>query len=484
MEDPRRRTMLPIILVLTLLAGTLMGSGSAVAANEPSVHLKLTTETVETGNLKFSVSWSGPLSVGPITYASWSNFTESIGADLRAGGSQAQIIALGDRLALASTPDQAATLILAPNDRDFASVETTRLTLDRDELVVQLDYTFKTATRVKMRPLAFIDDLLGSLLSGGSGFTTSITAITSDEVHLETSRFLLNHIRTHEGERIGGTGPGMSYLDSQRATYNTTSDHLTLHVVESPFAPNLMLGLLLLLFIITLGFCKMMGKEGLGGFGFVILAAILFILVSLPRAEHLFLAVLALGLFKQILKLRSFRRRRLFKHVDKQDMLASLGEAPMAQEKAGLAELDGSGNLMARLFPFKITELFMIYNDGRLISHATLKVGGTVDSQIVSNMLTAIQDFISESFKTGEDESLETIKYGKTHLFIQRGKHVYLAAVIDGNAPDSFSKELKDLVLELEDDYRSLIIDWDGETTKLNPAKADMDKFIKYWSKS
>jgi len=471
--------MLPILLVLTLLAGLMVGTGTASAAEGSSIHLKLTIDSVEEGTLKMSVSWSAAISTSTITYSSWDAFTASIVADLGTAGTTSDIIALGDALASQATAAEAANLILAPENRGFASVEASRLALYDDHLVVQLDYTFNSTTRVKLRPLAFVDDLLF-----GDTFTNTMSAIGSEEVHLTTSHFLLSHIRTHEGERIGGSGQGMSYLDTPLTPYNTTSDSLSIEAAESPFTPILMAGMFLVFVILVLVFMKLMGKEGLGGFCYALLALVFFVFVSLPLANYIFLALLLIGLLRQILKLRTYRKFSTIKTEIKHDMLSPLKDDAKAEEKETLGELDGSGNIMARLFPFKIKELFMIYNDGRLISHATLKVGGTVDSQIVSTMLTAIQDFISDSFKTGEEEALENIKYGKIHLFIQRGKHIYVAAVIDGTAPDTFSGELKELVTELEDDYRSLLVDWDGETTKLKPAQGDMQKFIKYWSKS
>ena len=487
MEDPRRRTMLPSLLVLTLLAGLLLGPGTAQAEEGPSVHLKLTLDDVVEGNLKLSVNWASTSARTPTRYGSWETFTDNIMDDLRNASNLPQIHALGDTLASWKSPAVAATMILAPENRGFATVVVDRLAIYNDHLVVSLDYTFNETTKIKLHPLAFIDDIIVGDSSIGDHLSTSLSAITSKKVHLTTSRFLFNHIRTHEGERIGGSGQGMTYLENSRVSlFDTSADTLTIESADSPLTPltpTLMAGLLILFLVLLIFFLKLMGKEALGGFLYFLAALVLFVLVSLPLSGYLFLAVLILGLLRLLSRIRVHRQRRLIKTEVKQDMLGSLDKAPEAQEKAGLAELEGSGNIMARLFPFKIKELFMIYNDGRLISHATFKVGGTVDSQIVSTMLTAIQDFISDSFKTGDEEALENIKYGKIHLFIQRGKHIYLAAVIDGTAPDTFSGELKELVNELEDDYRSLLIDWDGETTKLNPAQADMEKFIRYWSK-
>ena len=59
----------------------------------------------------------------------------------------------------------------------------------------------------------------------------------------------------------------------------------------------------------------------------------------------------------------------------------------------------------------------------------------TQDSDMVAGMLSAIQDFARESFKTGSDEGLEEFRVGELQVWIAPGTHAYLAAVIRGNPP-------------------------------------------------
>jgi len=458
----------------------LVFAGTVSGASDPTADLTLTIDDIETGEVKVVFGW--PKGASPrITYQDWQDFRTNIDVDITNSSNLAQVHLLCDRLSKEPTAARMAGLILAPQDSGFKSATATTIELYNDRLEITIEYTLNSTTGVELRPLAFIDDIMG-----GSSFVTTLVVTAPKKVHLETTTFLLNHIRTHKGERIGGSASGMSYLDTPKATYNTTVHTLTLEPVDDNFTPTNLAGALVLLVLITLIFMIKMGKEGLEGLLYVLIAIILFVFVSIPHVNYIFLAVVILGIVRQILKYRVFKRHRKVKTEVTHDMLSALKEKPVGEKKKtdDLMELSGSGNILARLFPFKIKELFMIYNDGRLICHATLKVGGTVDSQMVSSMLTAIQDFISDSFKTGEEESLENIKYGKIYLFIQRCEHIYLAAVVDGNAPDSFSSELNKLVHEIEDDYRSLLKDWNGDTTKLSPAKADMEKFIQYWSKS
>ena len=54
---------------------------------------------------------------------------------------------------------------------------------------------------------------------------------------------------------------------------------------------------------------------------------------------------------------------------------------------------------------------------------------------MVSAMLTAIQDFVHDSFATPKDDELDTLQVGELTVWIERGPLAVLAAVIRGNAP-------------------------------------------------
>jgi OOP family OmpA-OmpF porin len=54
---------------------------------------------------------------------------------------------------------------------------------------------------------------------------------------------------------------------------------------------------------------------------------------------------------------------------------------------------------------------------------------------MVSGMLTAIQDFVHDSFASPDGEALEDLRVGDLAVWVERGPQAVLAAVIRGNAP-------------------------------------------------
>src|SRR2546425_426264 len=78
-----------------------------------------------------------------------------------------------------------------------------------------------------------------------------------------------------------------------------------------------------------------------------------------------------------------------------------------------------------------IEDVFLLYNDGLLIKHETRRLKPDVDSDILSGMLTAVQAFVKDSFRS-EDAELNEMTFGQMHILLGRGEWLILAAIIGG----------------------------------------------------
>ena len=96
---------------------------------------------------------------------------------------------------------------------------------------------------------------------------------------------------------------------------------------------------------------------------------------------------------------------------------------------------------------YKVEELYLIYKDGRLVKNLS-DVEVKTDSDIMSGMLTAINDFVQDSFNTEGD--LGSIDYGNNKIILQRGTHSYLAAVIYGETGNQFKGKMINAVRNIE----------------------------------
>jgi Bacterial Ig-like domain len=109
-----------------------------------------------------------------------------------------------------------------------------------------------------------------------------------------------------------------------------------------------------------------------------------------------------------------------------------------------------------------IDDVFLLYRDGVLIKHETRRLRPDIDTDILSGMLTAVQAFVKDSFRTEEGE-LNELTFGEMHILIARGKWLILAAMITGGDVDSMSAQIKRAVEDMEDHHWDQLEEWDGD---------------------
>jgi hypothetical protein len=126
---------------------------------------------------------------------------------------------------------------------------------------------------------------------------------------------------------------------------------------------------------------------------------------------------------------------------------------------------------------FSISEIFLIYNDGRLIAHTTTEKKVGIDKQIVSGMLVAIQSFVKESFQT--QQGLNSFEFGSKKVVLMGGKYVILAAVLDGIEPHMLRDEMQGIITRIETLYAGRVELWDGNTETFNEAIPQMSSLFR-----
>jgi len=123
---------------------------------------------------------------------------------------------------------------------------------------------------------------------------------------------------------------------------------------------------------------------------------------------------------------------------------------------------------------YRVDEVFLIYNDGRLIKHVTARPDETVDKDILASMLTAVQDFVRDSFRNRQ-ENLGKLEFGKkTKILIESGKLIYLAVVVAGHDPETLRDDIKKTIMKIEKKYSEKLVDWDGAVSIFS----DIDRLV------
>jgi hypothetical protein len=127
--------------------------------------------------------------------------------------------------------------------------------------------------------------------------------------------------------------------------------------------------------------------------------------------------------------------------------------------------------------PFAVQTVFLIqHGSGLLLAHS--QTGEQVaDSDLVGGMLTAIRDFVRDSFGQA-DKELDEIQYGNQRIIIQSGQIVYLAVLIQGIEPDGFRAKLHDFVSDLHVRHARALREYAGDPSTLPDLQPKLDRLV------
>jgi outer membrane protein OmpA-like peptidoglycan-associated protein len=94
--------------------------------------------------------------------------------------------------------------------------------------------------------------------------------------------------------------------------------------------------------------------------------------------------------------------------------------------------------VLLRTLVYRVEQIFLIHkNTGLLLRHLVANQVTSQDPDLVVAMLTAIQDFIKDSFSVQKTDQLQSLRFGELQIWITEGPQALLAATIRGNPPQT-----------------------------------------------
>ncbi len=144
------------------------------------------------------------------------------------------------------------------------------------------------------------------------------------------------------------------------------------------------------------------------------------------------------------------------------------------------------GELMLKeAMPFTIDEIFSIHKEsGLLLSHASSRrTEAKIDEELISGMLTAIRNFISEAFETEETQDLNEIQYGDSKILLDVGHYSYLAIVMSGVEPDGFEDDIQKLGRKIHNRYFKSLRQFDGDITQFGEMPKFLNNFLQKYNR-
>ncbi|BFM17139.1 hypothetical protein R50073_33220 [Maricurvus nonylphenolicus] len=124
--------------------------------------------------------------------------------------------------------------------------------------------------------------------------------------------------------------------------------------------------------------------------------------------------------------------------------------------------------VIARTVLYRVEQVFLIHRDTGLLIHSIAAEGITAeDPDLVSAMLTAISDFVSDSFVNASADSLDGIRVGELSVLIAAGPSAVLALAIQGTPTDDVRSQLDACCEDIHRVFNSLLKEFNGDRDSL-----------------
>jgi len=145
---------------------------------------------------------------------------------------------------------------------------------------------------------------------------------------------------------------------------------------------------------------------------------------------------------------------------------------------AALTAINVAGLLTVwRGSPTVIDEVFLMTPTGMLLKHYTRRLRPDQDEDILAGMLTAVQNFVRESFDEAGGR-LNEIRFEHYDILISHRKNVVVAAIISTKKPEKLRNQLNNVTDDIELRFGEAIRNWSGDKKELGDIDAAMKRFL------
>ncbi len=128
---------------------------------------------------------------------------------------------------------------------------------------------------------------------------------------------------------------------------------------------------------------------------------------------------------------------------------------------------------------YRVEQVFLIHREtGLLLGHLAFTTGILENADLVSGMLTAVQDFVRDSFGRMKTEDLEVMEVGEFKLWLQHGPLVLLAAVVSGQPPPELRQVFEREVEAIHRDFGPALQAFDGDSSAFEATHANLQRCL------
>lgn len=128
--------------------------------------------------------------------------------------------------------------------------------------------------------------------------------------------------------------------------------------------------------------------------------------------------------------------------------------------------------VLSNAYLYRVRQVFLIHRKtGLLLQHVIDKEGDFKDPDMVSAMLTAINDFVHDSFSIDSESDIETIEVGGFTVWIEKGPYAIIAGIVEGNPPYELREVFKQSLENIHLDFVKYLMNFDGDVAPFEDDK-------------
>ncbi len=132
--------------------------------------------------------------------------------------------------------------------------------------------------------------------------------------------------------------------------------------------------------------------------------------------------------------------------------------------KAWRAGVSYGRYVMSQTLRYQVEQVFLVHKETGLLLHSIAnEQAESNDPELVSSMLTAIQDFVRDSFNRSETSELERIEMGGLSIQLCSGPHAIIALAVRGNADESVFSIAEETLEKIHLDFSGKLADFRGD---------------------
>jgi outer membrane protein OmpA-like peptidoglycan-associated protein len=132
--------------------------------------------------------------------------------------------------------------------------------------------------------------------------------------------------------------------------------------------------------------------------------------------------------------------------------------------------------VLLRTLAYRVEQVYLIHRrNGLLLQHVGATTLAAPGPDMISAMLTAIQDFVHDSFRVETKEDLDALQVGEFKVWIERGPQAVLAAVIRGEAPADLRILLQETLETIHRENATELADFEGDSAPFEHCRESLE---------